>query len=162
MQLSCIYYPLAMTLHKHTQYTTNLEAFTHLGMKPTHARSEILAFLANAHRPTSANEIWAYIKNQSCETNKVTIYRTLDTFVEKGAVRRLAFQEGQFRYEINDDDHHHLICEVCGCTQDVSNCTMEAFVQRMLQEKDFIVKRHTLEFYGICAHCSALNGEKNE
>ncbi len=140
-------------MQKHLINNTDPELFLSSGMKQTHARKEILDLLARENRPVTVSEILEHLKQQLCNTNKVTIYRTLESFVQKNIVARLEFQEGKYRYELARDDHHHLICVQCSNIQDISDYAMEAFEKQIQKEKHFSVTRHTLEFYGICINC---------
>src|SRR5689334_5537735 len=103
-----------MTATKHKINSEQSTALSARGMKSTHARKEILDYLTASKRPVSADEIQAFLLRQSCDTNKATIYRTLESFVAVGLITRLEFGEGKYRYELNTDDHHHLVCERCG------------------------------------------------
>lgn len=85
--------------------------------------------------------------------DRVTVFRLLHTFVEKGLIRKLEFGEGKARYELNLGEHHHLICEQCGTIEDISDCTISDLEKDIKEKKGFVVKYHSLEFFGVCSNC---------
>ena len=124
-------------------------------LKITNARLAILSYLSSANQPLDADSIYQHLQQEHDRVDKVTVYRVLDSFFQKGLITRLDFQEGKFRYEKNDREHHHLICEQCGRIEDMSDCKIEEFQQGIAEKKQFLIKRHSLEFYGICHLCQS-------
>ena len=122
-------------------------------LKVTTARQAVLEFFAGSDTPTDALELFDYLKERGIEVDKATVYRILDTFHDKGIIIRMEFGEGKFRYEIAGSDHHHLVCEQCGNIEDISDCGIDVLEKEIKKKKGFIVKRHTLEFYGMCRQC---------
>jgi Fur family transcriptional regulator, ferric uptake regulator len=122
-------------------------------LKITHSRQIVLDFFLSHKLPRPAEDVFSFLEEKKCDTDRATVYRILDTFVEKGILNRVEFQEGKFRYEIAGSDHHHLICESCGSIEDISDCGIDAWKGEILSKKGFSVKRHSLEFYGICQQC---------
>ena len=126
---------------------------TQAGLKNTKTRQQVLELLLRESRPLDAIQIFELLKEQDNTVDQVTIYRILDIFFQKGIVERLQFQEGKFRYELSGEEHHHLICEKCGKIEDVSDCGLDQMEKTIKKKKGFLVKRHSLEFYGICTLC---------
>lgn len=94
------------------------------------------------------------LQRHNIKADQATVYRIVDTFFKKGLIHRLDFQEGKFRYEkIDDQEHHHLICESCGKIEDISDCRIEEFQESIAKKKGFLIKRHSLEFFGLCNKC---------
>ncbi len=79
-------------------------------MRLTKHRREILDVLEKSDETMSAADINASLPH----INLVTIYRTLEYFVEEKAIKKLHFGEQEAQYEVQDDPHHHAICSVCG------------------------------------------------
>jgi Fur family ferric uptake transcriptional regulator len=122
-------------------------------LKITPARLAVLHYLDEQEQPLAVDEIIRHIKEEHEEADRATIYRILEMFAEKGLITRLEFGEGKYRYELAGDDHHHLICERCGKFEDISDCNIELLEKEILKKKQFLVKRHSLEFYGVCQQC---------
>jgi len=131
----------------------NRQTLQNAQLKVTHARQVILDFFIAEKRPVAADEIVIYLEKKKCETDKATVYRILETFCEKGIINKMEFGEGKFRYEIAGTEHHHLVCEKCGRIEDFSDCNIEELEKEIARKKKFLVKRHSLEFYGLCTQC---------
>ena len=127
--------------------------FSSLGIKTTPARLMVLELLIQKGIPADVETILSYLHKKDLHVNPVTIYRILDLFVEKGIAHRFEFNEGKFRYEIAKKDHHHLVCQECGAIEDISDCGVEDLEKKIARKKQFIVKRHALEFFGLCQNC---------
>lgn len=122
-------------------------------LKTTHARQVVLDMFLESRKPVTADDVVSFLQNKKCETDRATVYRILDAFSKKGILARMEFQEGKFRYEIAGSDHHHLICEKCGSIADISDCGVDEWEKKIHDKKGFLVKRHALEFFGVCASC---------
>jgi len=131
-------------------YATRLQ---NANLKATNARKVALHFFEKENRPIDAEEILAHLRKHDLETDRATVYRILDIFFKKGIINRFEFQEGKFRYELAGSDHHHLICEKCGKIEDISDCNIAGLEKDIKKKKGFVVKRHSLEFYGVCRLC---------
>lgn len=121
-------------------------------LKSTQARICVLELLENEQSPTDAQFLIDTIQKK-LKVDKVTIFRILNLLTQHGILRRLEFGEGKSRYELATEDHHHLICQTCGAIEDISDCNIEALEKEIKNKKNFLVKLHTLEFYGTCKNC---------
>lgn len=124
-----------------------------VGLKVTQPRLAVLSFLGHTNQPLTADEIYEHLRAEHDEADRATIYRILDSFYRKGLTTRLEFGEGKYRYELAGDDHHHLICESCSSVTDISDCNIAELEKEITRKKGFTVKRHSLEFYGLCSSC---------
>ncbi len=124
-----------------------------LSLKVTPARLGILDFLAESGGPVDVEAVYKHLAKEHIEADRATVYRILDIFYQKGIITRFEFQEGKFRYELAGSDHHHLICEECGKIEDIADCGIEELEKTIKRKKGFLVKRHALEFFGLCKTC---------
>lgn len=123
------------------------------GLRKTKARSAVFDILEKKRTPVDVNEIFNLLKVNSLRVDQATVYRIVDAFLKAGLIRKLELQEGKYRYEIAKDDHHHLICQVCGTIEDISDCNIQSLEKDINRKKKFLVKTHSLEFFGICNQC---------
>lgn len=124
-----------------------------VSIKNTPARTAINDFLSTSDTPVDVDQIIRYLRSQKLNTNKVTVYRNIDSMLENGTINRLEFGEGKFRYEIVKNHHHHLICTNCGKIEDIEIDLTKEFEKEILKKKKFLVKSHSLEFFGLCKSC---------
>ncbi len=122
-------------------------------LKKTPARMAVLSYLHSVSIPMDVDSIFDHLNLEHEAVDKATVYRILEAFSQKGLVRKLELGEGKYRYELAGDDHHHLICERCGTIEDISDCNISSLEKDIKSKKRFLVKRHQLEFFGVCLQC---------
>lgn len=118
----------------------------------TPARVAALEIFESHDTPVDAQHITEHLYKE-VGIDRVTVFRILNAFTEKGLIRKLEFGEGKARYELNKGEHHHLICEECQNIEDIDNCHIEELKEQIEKQKGFTVKKHSLEFFGICKDC---------
>lgn len=121
-------------------------------LKITQARISLLELMEKESKPLDSQFLIDTLK-LGLQVDRVTIFRILNVLTEHGILKRLEFGEGKARYELNTKDHHHLICQNCGSIEDISDCNIDALEKEIIRKKNFLVKLHTLEFYGLCKNC---------
>lgn len=123
-------------------------------LKVTLARLGVLAALESTKIPLDIVSIIAYLQKNHIKADKVTVFRIMNVLTAKGLVKQIQFNEGKLRYEYGARaEHHHFVCEKCRNVEDVTGCTIEALEKDMTKKKGVLVKRHSLEFFGLCANC---------
>lgn len=122
------------------------------GLKTTSARLAILNYLEKQNNPI---DVFTIVGQLNKDADQATVYRILEILTQKGIISRLEFGEGKYRYELQKDHHHHLICTNCGQIDDIPGEFLESFDEDVKEKKGFLVKRHTLEFFGLCPACQS-------
>lgn len=124
-------------------------------IKKTPARSAITEFLSSSSLPVDVEQVIKFLRSKNLNTNKVTVYRIIEFMLKNGIVNRLEFGEGKYRYEMQKDHHHHLVCTNCGAIKDVPGDFLGKFEKEIRNKEGFLVKSHSLEFFGICKNCQS-------
>ncbi len=127
------------------------------GFRATPSRLSIAEYLQKARTPLSTPALTAALVPQ--ELDLATLYRTLNSFEEKGLVRRVTIDPRFASYEWVHDEghhHHHLVCEQCGLIEEIPNCELEALEKQVLRQTSQFkeIRSHSLEFFGVCKQCS--------
>lgn len=123
-------------------------------LKATPARLAILQLLEDTQTPLDTATIINFLNKKNIKTDQATVFRIINMFTDKGLTRQIQLNEGKFRYELSSKpDHHHFICEKCGAIEDISDCNIEKLEKEIAQKKNLLVKRHSLEFFGVCSLC---------
>ncbi len=85
-----------------------------------------------------------------------TVYDALGALVEAGLVRRIQPAGSPARYEARvGDNHHHLICRVCGAAVDVDCAVGEVPCLQASDEQGFEVSEAEVIYWGRCPDCQA-------
>ena len=89
--------------------------------------------------------------------DRVTIYRTLKTFVDSDLIHKVLDDSGATKYALclhdvqtHDHEHVHFKCLKCGQT----NCIEEISLPAIPLPKGYIGKEMNLLVQGICKNCS--------
>lgn len=123
-------------------------------LKVTPARLGVLEVLEKATKPLDIASVSQYLDKQHIKADQATIFRIINIFADKGLVVPVQFNEGKFRYEYGPKaDHHHFICEHCGVIEDISDCHIDDLEREIRSKKKLLIKRHSLEFFGLCQDC---------
>lgn len=124
-------------------------------LKATPTRIAVLKVLEQEHKPLSIAILQKRIGEQKIDT--ATVYRMMQSFQEKGIVRRVDLRHTHAHYELaTRADHHHITCERCGKIEDIPWCDLAPIVKKALcQSVTFTqITDHTFELFGICRSCA--------
>ncbi len=90
--------------------------------------------------------------------DRVTVYRTLQTFIDKGIVHTIPTADNATRYALcrencteghHHDDHVHFICEVCGKT----TCLDNTHIPAVKLPRGYDATQINMIVNGICPDC---------
>jgi Fur family ferric uptake transcriptional regulator len=132
------------------------------GYKLTPQREATLrVLLENEEDHLSAEEVFMLVKDKAPEIGLATVYRTLELLSELHVLEKMNFGDGVARYDLRNDSnrhhHHHLICVQCGAVDEIMEDWLGALEEKLLQEYNFQVLDHRLDFQGICYRCKTKN-----
>lgn len=123
-------------------------------LRATPARLAVMSFLEKTSQPVDINSVINYLMVEGIKTDPATVFRIMNVLTQKGITTPIQFQEGKTRYELaNKEDHHHLICDNCGRVEDIEDTVIPALEKHIESKHNFTVKRHSLEFFGLCKLC---------
>jgi len=138
---------------KSSQERTILKQFL---TQPTKNRELILGIFMKNTRPIDTQFILDKLKEVNSSMDRVTVFRTINSFVESDLLNKLEFNEGKSRYELSlREHHHHLICANCGDVTCVDECGISNLEKKIEKETGFKTNSHRVEFFGICKKCTA-------
>lgn len=118
------------------------------GLKMTEQRRIILRVLDQAADHPSVDMVFERAKAMDDSISIATVYRTLSLLDEMNLVTRHEFKEGNSRYEVNMDHHHHLIDMETGDVIEFQNHELELIKEKIAQELGYELVDHRLELYG--------------
>jgi Fur family peroxide stress response transcriptional regulator len=123
------------------------------GFQLTVQRRVILeAMLLRNDHPT-AEQICDTIRAEVPEISRGTVYRTLESLVQLGAIRRAHHLGPAARFDSNTDQHHHLVCVRCNRVIDFEDARLDNLPLPDRQRTGFRVTDYSIHFTGLCAQC---------
>jgi Fur family peroxide stress response transcriptional regulator len=123
------------------------------GVRLTPQRQMILRYLKETHEHPTAEQIYQQVSQEFSGISMATVYNTLHRLKELGVIRELSYGDMSSRYDGNDSEHAHLVCEGCGKVVDVPCPPKERLISPELEAQGFAVGSYRLEFYGLCPLC---------
>jgi Fur family ferric uptake transcriptional regulator len=93
--------------------------------------------------------------------DRVTIYRTLQTFVEKGIIHSIPTSDNSVKYALckdckegqHHDDHVHFVCSICNttiCLDDIVSPAIELPQGYLIENVEVVIN-------GVCDKCNTNN-----
>jgi Fur family transcriptional regulator, ferric uptake regulator len=125
------------------------------GLSVTDSRKKILELFLDANGALAHADIE---KSAAKNFDRVTVYRTLQTFVEKGIIHQIPTTDNSILYALckhncqqghHHDDHVHFICSSC----DKTICLDDVTVPEVKLPKNFTKQQAAMVVTGICEDC---------
>jgi Fur family transcriptional regulator, stress-responsive regulator len=108
----------------------------------------------------SADAIGAEVRGTLGTISTQAVYDALGALVEVGLIRRIQPAGSPARYEGRvGDNHHHLICRVCGTAVDVDCAVGEVPCLQANDEQGFEIDEAEVIYWGRCPDCQTLEEE---
>ena len=125
------------------------------GLRSTRQRDVILDIFLSTHQHVSVEDLYLKVKASQPGIGYATVYRTLKLFAEAGLAREILLHDGQTRYEhvLAGEHHDHLVCTGCNAIIEFEDETIEKLQNEIAARHGFLIRRHKLELYGLCARC---------
>ncbi|UBM57382.1 transcriptional repressor [Marinilongibacter aquaticus] len=124
-------------------------------LRHTECREEVLNAFLNSRAALSHSDIENTIDDKY---DRVTIYRTLKTFLEKGIIHKILDADGGSKYalcknECSKEDHHHdhvhFKCTQCGNT----TCMEQIDIPKIVLPQGYSREEINLLIEGQCPNC---------
>jgi Fe2+ or Zn2+ uptake regulation protein len=123
------------------------------GFRMTPQRSAILHVLRHAGTHLSPQEVYQQAKLDLPGLTEPTVYRTLDFLAENGFARPAQTGNGHLRYQIAGDDHHHVVCRICGDEVEIGHALLENLYRELESTSGYLRIDSHMTFFGICPDC---------
>lgn len=126
------------------------------GERVTPQRLLIAERLAAAGRQLTATELYERVRRAEPTIGRATVFRTLETLVDAGVVRRLEQDGHVYAYvACQPEHHHHLSCTSCGRVEEIEEAYVRPIAERLAADRGFEIDDARLDFYGRCSRCRA-------
>ncbi len=154
IKVLCNLVAFSFNMKKKTSVQTKIQ----VSGRPSKIRQLLFDIFSMNHKPLSVAELLSSLEEKGTEVNKTTVYREIQSLLEKQVVNAVFVDETHTKYELNINHHHHLVCKGCGEIEEVEFDSIEKifplFEKKLKQKKKFQSITHTLEFFGVCQNCA--------
>ena len=125
------------------------------GIQVTAQRLAVLRAVA-AEPHVAADRVAEVVRAEIGAISLQSVYDALNLLVTEGLIRRIQPSGSPARFEDRvGDNHHHLICRICGRVVDVDCAVGDAPCLTPSQDHAFTVDEAEVTYWGICPSCSA-------
>jgi Fur family peroxide stress response transcriptional regulator len=129
-------------------------ALRRAGLRLTPQRQAICEYLAQTEHHPSPYQVYADITSVHPEISRATVYNTLNTLQQLGAIVELSFGANHTHYDTNPEPHINLICLRCHKIVDFEGeLALNEINQRVLREAGFQAAAAKVDLVGFCADC---------
>ncbi len=121
------------------------------GLKATYQRIVVLQVLYDNTCHPTADDIFRLVRSDFPTISLATVYNTLETFVKCGVLNVINSDGNVKRYDINTDEHIHLIDEKSGILTDYCDKELSELIKNYLNKKQipgFEIKEIRLNIIG--------------
>ena len=116
-------------------------------------RDTILRIIMNTSSHPGADWVYDQVRKEMPNISMGTVYRNLKLLAQAGEIKEVDIPGSLSRFDGNNSEHYHFRCENCGCLFDLSEPVDYKMEARIAKKYGFKVKRHYLEFIGLCLDC---------
>jgi len=109
----------------------------------------------HSHPHATAEHIASVATQELGSISKQSVYDTLATMVERGALRKIQPVGSVALYENRvGDNHHHVVCRSCGAVGDVDCAVGYRPCLSASHTHGFVIDEADVSYWGICATCA--------
>jgi Fe2+ or Zn2+ uptake regulation protein len=123
------------------------------GYRITPQRMAILHVLRHSGKHLSPRDVYKKAKQDFPSLTEPTVYRTLGFLAKNGLARPAQVGNGRLRYELAEDDHHHIVCRACGGAVEVEHQLLESLYRKMESSSGYKRIDSHVTFFGVCPKC---------
>lgn len=116
-------------------------------------RDTILQVVRSTTNHAGADWVYEQVRKVIPNISMGTVYRNLRLLAQAGEIRELDISGNLRRFDGNINNHYHFRCEKCGRIFDLDEVVDHTIESRIAQKTGFRVKKHHIEFIGLCTDC---------
>jgi Fur family ferric uptake transcriptional regulator len=134
------------------------EEFTQMlrdaALRVTRPRVAVLTAV-HGHPHADTDTVIRAVRADLPDVSHQTVYDALNALTAAGLVRRIQPSGSVARYESRvGDNHHHVVCRVCGVIADVDCAVGEAPCLTASDDLGFAIEQAEVIYWGVCPDCA--------
>ena len=123
------------------------------GIQVTAQRLAVLRAVAREPH-TTADGVAEVVKKEIGAISRQSVYDALGVLVAEGLIRRIQPAGSPARFEARvGDNHHHVICRICGRTADVDCAVGSAPCLTAADDNGYEIDEAEVIYWGRCPKC---------
>lgn len=131
------------------------------GLRITNQRMAVCEFLQRTGSHPTPSQVYDAVHRAHPEISQATVYNTLNTLRDLGAIVEIGAGSEHTRYDPNPSPHINLVCLGCGQVSDMENdLAPEALMDDIFQNTGFRAATFQVQVTGFCATCRQAQGDR--
>ena len=123
------------------------------GLSITVQRQQVYqALMQNKSHPT-VDSVFIEVRKSNPTISRATVYRTLETLADEGLIQRVLHPGSSARYDGNPVPHAHMVCKICGKTEDCMESYFNSFSCPTKAASGFMITECDITYRGVCLEC---------
>jgi Fur family ferric uptake transcriptional regulator len=128
-------------------------ALRNVGLRVTASRLAVLAAVAEGDHLT-ADQVASAVRGRVGTISTQAVYDVLGALTRAGLTRRIEPAGSPARYETRvGDNHHHVVCRLCGAVSDVDCVVGEPPCVLPADSNGYVIDEAEVIFWGLCPTC---------
>jgi len=142
--------------------TNPADALRQRGIQVTAQRLAVLRAVSGQPHVT-ADAVAEVVRREIGAISLQSVYDALGVLVAERLIRRIQPAGSPARYEDRvGDNHHHLICRICGRVVDVDCAVGSAPCLTAVDEMGYEIDEAEVAYWGRCPDCVAKSGGRSK
>jgi len=153
--LDKVKYLIQYSVMQSQRSTESAELLRRRGLQVTAQRLAVLSAVS-ARPHATADDVAEKVRAEIGSISRQGVYDALGILVDKGLLRRIQPAGSPARFEDRTgDNHHHLICRICGEVVDVDCAVGAAPCLTPSDDADYEIDEAQVIYWGRCPTCLA-------
>ena len=123
------------------------------GLAATHQRHLIFQTIVALGDNPTPEEVFERVRRVIPSISLATVYKNIDTFVDRHILRDISPNYGSRRVELTSTPHDHFVCRICRRVFDLAKHTTPAAPTRHDLPAGAMLQYCLVEFVGLCGAC---------
>jgi Fur family ferric uptake transcriptional regulator len=132
-------------------------ALRKVGLRVTASRLAVLSVVAEGDHLT-ADQVASAVRSRVGTISTQAVYDVLGALTRAGLTRRIEPAGSPARYETRvGDNHHHVVCRICGAVGDIDCVLGEPPCLLPAQSSGYLIDEAEVTFWGLCPTCQTTS-----
>ena len=123
------------------------------GLSITVQRQQVYQALMKDKSHPTVDSVFLEVRKSNPTISRATVYRTLETLADEGLIQRVLHPGSSARYDGNPVPHAHMVCKVCGKTEDCMDSDFNSFSCPTKSASGFMITECEITYRGVCPEC---------
>ncbi len=132
------------------------------GLRVTASRLAVLSAVGEGDHLT-ADQVASAVRGSVGTISTQAAYDVLGALTRAGLTRRIEPAGSPARYETRvGDNHHHVVCRMCGAVSDVDCVVGEPPCVLPTESSGYLIDEAEVTFWGLCPTCQTTSNPHEE